>query len=139
MSISITQQQAAVLLPLLPRLVAQVPAPTDGTFSEEQMPGKMKESFSTTEMLTRKKKNLKATAAHAALPISKLFIVTANLQECCLYKNTTRHKYLCMRGLGNYSLLLSSDNSERERKSSKHLGQSTINVKSYTSRSSQVF
>ena len=72
MSISITQEQAAVLLPLLPRLVAQVPAPIDGTCSEEQTPRKMKESFSTTEMLTNKKKNLKATAA---LPISKLFIV----------------------------------------------------------------
>ena len=74
MSISITQEQAAVLLPLLPRLVAQVPAPTDGTCSEEQMPGKM----TTSEMLTTKKKNSKATAAQRYLLVS-CSLLTTNL------------------------------------------------------------
>lgn len=73
MAISITQEQAAALLPLLPHLVAQVPAPAGSTrSSEEQMLENMKEIFSAAEMLTRKKKNTKSTSAQRYLLVSIL-------------------------------------------------------------------
>ena len=73
MAISITQEQAAALLPLLPHLVAQVPAPAGSTqSSEEQTLENMKEIFSAAEMLTRKKKNTKSTSAQRYLLVSIL-------------------------------------------------------------------
>ena len=66
MSISITQEQAAALLPLLPHLVAQVPTPT----GNEQAQERAQENFSTVEMLATKKKNSKATSAQRYLLVN---------------------------------------------------------------------
>ena len=65
MSISITQEQAAALLPLLPHLVAQVPMPT----GNEQVQERAQENFSTVEMLAMKK-NSKATSAQRYLLVN---------------------------------------------------------------------
>ena len=72
MAISITRKQAAVLLPLLPHLVVQVPASASSTqSSEEQTLENTKEMFSAAEMLTRKK-NTKSTSAQCYLLVTIL-------------------------------------------------------------------
>ena len=63
MSISITQEQAAALLPLLPQLAAQLPTPT----GVEQQTQEGQDNFSAVEMLARKKKNTKGTPAQRYL------------------------------------------------------------------------
>lgn len=80
MAISITQEQAAALLPLLPHLVAQVPAPAGNARSgEEQTSENMKEMFSAAEMLTRKKKNTASTSAQRYLLVSFLPLICRNV------------------------------------------------------------
>ena len=63
MSISITQEQAAALLPLLPQLAAQLPTST----GVEQQTQEGQDNFSAAEMLARKKKNTKGTPAQRYL------------------------------------------------------------------------
>ena len=77
MAISITQEQAAALLPLLPQLVSQVPTPEGSALGGEERT--LKEIFLAAELLTRKKKNTKSTSAQRYFLVIGLPLICRNV------------------------------------------------------------
>ena len=82
MSVTLTKEQAAILLPLLPNLAGLVTAAQP----EETAKGGEEPSYSISEMFEKKKKNSRSTIAQNYLLVSSY---------TCLWQNCSHVLFIC--------------------------------------------